>query len=774
VKRKFLYSSIGLLFIFLLSSCSPSLAADVRTWSASCVTGGGNCLDGIPAMNVTPRPTYTTPGVTGTWFYAIPGDTALVRWDNSGTPAWAVYGLYNYVSDPPAADGDSVVAPLANRGNLRWIKVPNAGGGSAASWGGITGTLLNQTDLANALAGKVGTGVTVNGHALSGNVVVTASDVGLGSVTNDAQVKASQVVTSVGSPGSNDNIPTEAAVRTAIASSGGGTVSNVAAGNLSPVFTTSVANGTTTPSLSFSLSTAGAHTFLGNNTGSTASPAYVQPAFTDISGNIGVSQMASGSGASSSTFWAGDGTWKTPTTSVTWGNISGSLLSQTDLTTALAGKAASAHQHTASDLTTGTVSISRGGTNSSTALNNNRVMQSSAGGIVEASAITANRALISNANGIPTHSSVTNTEISYVSGVTSSIQGQLDGKQGTLSNPVTGPGSGATVGHVAVCNNTSCTTIADGGGALSTDTSVTTGSIPYKSGASAYGSVTVGTGLSFSGGILSATNAGTIGGSTGSTDNAILRANGTGGATAQSSSATIDDSGNVAGSSFATPQASTSGGTQDSFCWRGYGTNNRAYCEDYPAAEPASTVMMHKPTTEPSANDIVYVSAFSSHVGQYTFIHPSAWLDTIWSSNGLLRRTGTATYDQVAAPSGAVVGTTDTQTLSGKTLTAPKDTVVAGGTCSTTYTPDLNAGSMFTLTLNGACAIANPSNLAAGQYFSIRLTQSSTTAPTWGTNFKWAGGTAPTWSSSATKYDVVSCASFNGTSLECAAIIDVR
>jgi len=83
------------------------------------------------------------------------------------------------------------------------------------------------------------------------------------------------------------------------------------------------------------------------------------------------------------------------------------------------------------DLTTdvtGVLPVANGGTNSNTALNNNRVIQSSSGAIVEAAAITANRALISDANGIPTHSSVTNTELGYVSGVTSAIQTQLNSK----------------------------------------------------------------------------------------------------------------------------------------------------------------------------------------------------------------------------------------------------------------------------------------------------------------------------------------------------------
>jgi hypothetical protein len=46
----------------------------------------------------------------------------------------------------------------------------------------------------------------------------TASQVGLGNVTNDAQVKSSQLVTTVGSPGSDANVPSEKAVRAAIPS----------------------------------------------------------------------------------------------------------------------------------------------------------------------------------------------------------------------------------------------------------------------------------------------------------------------------------------------------------------------------------------------------------------------------------------------------------------------------------------------------------------------------------------------------------------------------
>lgn len=53
-----------------------------------------------------------------------------------------------------------------------------------------------------------------------------------------------------------------------------GTVASFSSGNLSPLFTTSVTNPTTTPALSFTLSNAGANTWFGNNTGSSAAPAY--------------------------------------------------------------------------------------------------------------------------------------------------------------------------------------------------------------------------------------------------------------------------------------------------------------------------------------------------------------------------------------------------------------------------------------------------------------------------------------------------------------------
>lgn len=54
----------------------------------------------------------------------------------------------------------------------------------------------------------------------------------------------------------------------------GGTVTSFSAGNLSPLFTTSVATATTTPALSFLLTNAAANTYFGNATGGAAAPSY--------------------------------------------------------------------------------------------------------------------------------------------------------------------------------------------------------------------------------------------------------------------------------------------------------------------------------------------------------------------------------------------------------------------------------------------------------------------------------------------------------------------
>jgi hypothetical protein len=118
---------------------------------------------------------------------------------------------------------------------------------------------------------------------------------------------------------------------------GTGTVENVSVGNLSPLFTSSVATSTTTPAVTFSLSTQAAKLFFGGPTsGGAAAPTFraILPADfitgtvtnsrclrTDGSGNVVVAAADCGAG--------GGGTW---------GSITGTLSDQTDLQSALDNK----------------------------------------------------------------------------------------------------------------------------------------------------------------------------------------------------------------------------------------------------------------------------------------------------------------------------------------------------------------------------------------------------------------------------------------------------
>ncbi len=69
---------------------------------------------------------------------------------------------------------------------------------------------------------------------------------------------------------------------------------------------------------------------------------------------------------------------------------------------------------------------------------NRLIVNDGTGEISEAAAITASRALTSDANGIPVASSVTSTELGYLSGVTSALQTQLDGKVDLAGDTMTG------------------------------------------------------------------------------------------------------------------------------------------------------------------------------------------------------------------------------------------------------------------------------------------------------------------------------------------------
>lgn len=102
-----------------------------------------------------------------------------------------------------------------------------------------------------------------------------------------------------------------------------------------------------------------------------------------------------------------------------------------------------------------------------------------------------------------------------------------------------------------------------------------------------------------------------------------------------------------------------------------------------------------------------------------------------------------------AAPTGDAVGTTDSQALSNKTLTAPivnaaRSTVVTVAASAI----DCSAGSYFIKTTTGALTWTVTNAPASGAYsFILELTNGGLGTQTWMTGVKWPGGTAPTLAS---------------------------
>lgn len=95
-----------------------------------------------------------------------------------------------------------------------------------------------------------------------------------------------------------------------------------------------------------------------------------------------------------------------------------------------------AHLHSAADITTGTLAVGRGGTGLGIYTANTLLYASGTTTLASLTAITASRVLVSDASGLPVASPITNVILGYLSGVTSNIQTQINGKAATAHTHV--------------------------------------------------------------------------------------------------------------------------------------------------------------------------------------------------------------------------------------------------------------------------------------------------------------------------------------------------
>lgn len=94
-----------------------------------------------------------------------------------------------------------------------------------------------------------------------------------------------------------------------------------------------------------------------------------------------------------------------------------------------------------------------------------------------------------------------------------------------------------------------------------------------------------------------------------------------------------------------------------------------------------------------------------------------------------------------------------------------------------TIATDASLGNHFKVTLGGNRALANPTNLQDGQIINWRVTQdvTGTRTLTFGSMFKWSGGSAPALTSAANSVDYITAQYFADTGVLIASSLgDIR
>jgi hypothetical protein len=126
---------------------------------------------------------------------------------------------------------------------------------------------------------------------------------------------------------------------------------------------------------------------------------------------------------------------------------------------------------------------------------------------------------------------------------------------------------------------------------------------------------------------------------------------------------------------------------------------------------------------------------------------------------GLVVGNGTSAMTAVTAPSGAVVGTSDSQTLTNKTLTNPTITnyteTLYSPAAGSAFTVALTDGTVQKFTTNANTTVTLPSSVA-GKSFVIIIAYGGSHSITWagGSVIKWAGGVTPTATAVNGKFDI--------------------
>ena len=168
--------------------------------------------------------------------------------------------------------------------------------------------------------------------------------------------------------------------------------------------------------------------------------------------------------------------------------------------------------------------------------------------------------------------------------------------------------------------------------------------------------------------------------------------------------------------------------------------------------------------------------AAKANIASPTFTGTPAAPTAAVSTNTTQVATTAFVVAEIADEVGTTVQAYDADTA--KTDVAQTFSAAQRGTITTltdgaTVTPDFAASNNYTLTLGGNRTIANPTNCTAGQSGSIFLVQDGTGSRTasWGSYWDFAGGTAPTLTTTASAVDRIDYVVRSSTSIHAVATL---